>query len=331
MSSDENPQERPAEQLAALLKAAADPLRLEVLRVLARDSYGVLELVSIFDLKQSSMSHHLKVLASAGLVATRREGNSIFYRRALASVDPLLGEAQRRLFISVDSLPLEPELQARLDEIQSERETASRKFFTENAGKFREQADLIASFPVYQEQVAEALLAAPFDKTGENRLALELGPGEGEFLPFLAERFDTVFALDNSPAMLETSRQLVHTKGLNNVELVLGDTRRLQELDIAAQCIVVNMVLHHTPSPAQIFSDLANSLASGGVLLVTDLCRHDQAWAQEACGDLWLGFEPQDLSQWSAEAGLEEGQSIYFALRNGFQIQIREFIKPAQA
>ncbi len=324
-----NPQaiaDRPAEQLAALLKAAADPLRLEVLRVLSRDSYGVLELVSIFDLKQSSMSHHLKVLASAGLVATRREGNSIFYRRALASHDPLLGDAQRRLFHSVDSLPLAEQLQARLDEIQSERETASRKFFTENAGKFREQADLIASFPIYREQVAEALMAAPLPGNG---LALELGPGEGEFLPYLAQRFDTVFALDNSPAMLETSRQLVQSESLNNVELILGDTKRLTELELSAQCIVVNMVLHHTPSPAQIFSDLADSLASGGVLLVTDLCRHDQAWAQDACGDLWLGFEPQDLSQWSEVAGLKEGQSIYFALRNGFQIQIREFIKPA--
>ncbi|GAA6151111.1 ArsR/SmtB family transcription factor [Pseudoteredinibacter isoporae] len=326
MSTPEAIADRPAEQLAALLKAAADPLRLEVLRVLSRDSYGVLELVSIFDLKQSSMSHHLKVLASAGLVATRREGNSIFYRRALASHDPLLGDAQRRLFHSVDSLPLAGQLQARLDEIQSEREAASRKFFTENASKFREQADLIASFPIYQEQVAEALLAAPL---AGQALALELGPGEGEFLPHLAERFDTVFALDNSPAMLETSRQLVQSQGLNNVELILGDTKRLADLDLSAQCIVVNMVLHHTPSPAQIFSDLANSLANGGVLLVTDLCRHDQAWAQDACGDLWLGFEPQDLSQWSEAAGLEEGQSLYFALRNGFQIQIREFIKPA--
>lgn len=326
MSNAEPSINRPAEQLAALLKAAADPLRLEVLRILAKDSYGVLELVSIFELKQSSMSHHLKVLASAGLVATRREGNSIFYRRALASHDALLGHAQKRLFQSIDILSLSPSLQSRLDAIQAERETASRKFFTENATKFREQADLIASFPVYREQVAEALLAAPLK---EQLTALELGPGEGEFLPFLAERFETVFALDNSPAMLETSRQLVQTENLKNVELILGDTKRLAELDISAQCIVVNMVLHHTPSPAQIFSDLADCLAEDGVLLVADLCRHDQAWTQEACGDLWLGFEPQDLSQWSEAAGLSEGQSIYFALRNGFQIQIREFIKPA--
>ena len=67
----------------ALLKASADGLRLHILQVLQHDSYGVLELCNLFAIKQSAMSHHLKVLAQAGLVTTRREGNAIFYRRAL--------------------------------------------------------------------------------------------------------------------------------------------------------------------------------------------------------------------------------------------------------
>ncbi|MFP9025202.1 ArsR/SmtB family transcription factor, partial [Pseudomonas aeruginosa] len=69
--------------LAALCKAAGDSLRLNVLRALANDSFGVLELAQIFAIGQSGMSHHLKVLAQAGLVATRREGKAIFYRRSL--------------------------------------------------------------------------------------------------------------------------------------------------------------------------------------------------------------------------------------------------------
>ena len=71
------------DELAALCKAGGDPLRLNVLRALANDSFGVLELAQIFGIGQSGMSHHLKVLAQAELVATRREGNAIFYRRAL--------------------------------------------------------------------------------------------------------------------------------------------------------------------------------------------------------------------------------------------------------
>ena len=62
-----------------------------MLRALANDSFGVLELAQIFATGQSGMSHHLKVLAQAGLVATRREGNAIFYRRALAQGERLGG------------------------------------------------------------------------------------------------------------------------------------------------------------------------------------------------------------------------------------------------
>ncbi|KFJ92302.1 hypothetical protein JF55_09160, partial [Pseudomonas sp. 1-7] len=61
----------PCDELAALCKAGGDPLRLNVLRTLSNDSFGVLELAQIFAIGQSGMSHHLKVLAQAGLVATR--------------------------------------------------------------------------------------------------------------------------------------------------------------------------------------------------------------------------------------------------------------------
>ena len=64
------------DHLAGFLKAAGDPLRLQVLQVLGQNSFGVLELCDIMAMKQSGMSHHLKVLAQGGLVEKRREGNS---------------------------------------------------------------------------------------------------------------------------------------------------------------------------------------------------------------------------------------------------------------
>ena len=88
------------------------------------------------------------------------------------------------------------------------------------------------------------------------------------------------------------------------------------------------MVLHHTPDPGQVLRDVAGCLTPGGVVLVTDLCRHDQAWARENCGDLWLGFDPGDLAQWATAAGLTDIASSYLAQRNGFQIQVRLFRNP---
>jgi ubiquinone/menaquinone biosynthesis C-methylase UbiE len=98
--------------------------------------------------------------------------------------------------------------------------------------------------------------------------------------------------------------------------------------DLQADCVVINMVLHHTPAPGEVLRDVAACLAPGGVVLVTDLCNHDQGWARENCGDLWLGFDPQDLAQWAEDAGLNEIASVYLAQRNGFQVQVRLFGGP---
>lgn len=317
-----SPADHFAEPLAQLLKAAGDDLRLAILQVLARDSYGVLELAQALDVKQSGMSHHLKILANAGLVVTRREGNSIFYRRSTLAPDDSLAPLKRELFRQIDGIELP--FQDGLKRVWHERSQASRRFFLENADKFRAQQDLIASFGVYESQVIELLDLSPLPG---RQSSLEVGPGAGEFLPLLSSRFDEVLALDTSPQMLAQARALVDDQKLGNVRLLEGDTSQLAPFANRFDCAVLNMVLHHTPSPATLFNDISVSLKARGVLLVTELCLHDQNWTQQACGDIWLGFAPEDLQEWATASGLEEGQSVYFALRNGFQIQLRQFIK----
>lgn len=310
------------DQIALICKAAGDPLRVDILRTLATDSYGVLELSRVFEVKQSGMSHHLKVLANAGLVTSRREGNSIFYRRAQVGAQDPYRTIKHGLFASLDTPLLSQGVQTRLAEVHAERARASQQFFIENADKFREQQDLIASFPVYAQQVSELLQQTPVP---EKMQALEVGPGQGEFLPELAKRFQQVLGLDSSAAMLTRAGE--HCAGYDNLTLINGDTGYLIEVPEQFDCAVMNMVLHHTPSPRQLFVDISGALKKDAALLVTELCRHDQTWVTEACGDIWLGFEPGDLSMWAEETGLREGQSMYFALRNGFQIQVRQFFK----
>lgn len=308
------------QQLSSLLKAAADPLRLEILRLLAQDSFGVLELAGLLDMPQSGMSHHLKVLTKGDWLTTRREGNSIYYRRKPLLPGQPLTDAKAALLTTLDQQPLSAERSARLTALYAVRAKTSQQFFAENADKFQAQQDLIASFPVYGESVRETLAAIdwPADAT-----ALEVGPGAGELLPWLDAHFASVTALDNAPEMLAQAR--ANNTGLHNVRFLLGDTRTAIDHQLRADCVVINMVLHHTPSPAEVFQDLAELLKPGGSLVITDLCRHEQSWAQATCGDLWQGFEPEDFSHWAKRAGLQEGQSSYVALRNGFQIQIRQF------
>ncbi|AIZ35297.1 ArsR/SmtB family transcription factor [Pseudomonas parafulva] len=313
-----------SDELTALCKAGGDPLRLNVLRALASDSFGVLELAQIFDIGQSGMSHHLKVLAQADLVATRREGNAIFYRRALPDSQRLGGRLHSALLEEVDGLALAQEVQARIAQVQQRRAATSQDFFLRVEEKFRAQQDLIAGLPQYRESLLALLDKLHF---GAHTSALEVGPGDGGFLPDLARRFAHVTALDNSPTMLELARQVCEREALDNVTLHLADA--LGAADVQADCVVLNMVLHHFPDPSQALRQLAARVKPGGSLLVTDLCSHDQAWAREACGDLWLGFEQDDLARWATLAGLTPGDSLYVGLRNGFQIQVRHFQRAA--
>jgi ubiquinone/menaquinone biosynthesis C-methylase UbiE len=321
-ASDIRPE--PFDELAALCKAGNDPLRLNVLRALASDSFGVLELAQIFAIGQSGMSHHLKVLAQAELVATRREGNAIFYRRALPDQRALGGRMHAALLDEIDALDLPGAVQARVALVQRQRAAASKDFFSRMEEKFRAQQDLIAGLPHYRESLLALLDQLSF---GQAATALEVGPGDGGFLPDLARRFAHVTALDNSAEMLGLARQVCDREQLSNVHLLLADA--LGSLPLAADCVVLNMVLHHFSEPAQALLRLSERVTPGGSLLVTELCSHNQSWAREACGDLWLGFEQEDLARWATAAGLVPGESLYVGLRNGFQIQVRHFQRPA--
>ncbi|MEP0200987.1 MAG: metalloregulator ArsR/SmtB family transcription factor [Halioglobus sp.] len=311
--------------IADLCKASADPLRLQVLRLLQGESFGVSELCTLLDIRQSALSHHLKVLAGAGLVATRREGNSIFYRRMGLGQRPELEALQQQIFHTVDQIALPDELMDRLKQLHNQREANSRRFFTDNAHKFHEQQDLIASYGQYADTVAQMLDDADIPS---HELALEIGPGDGAFLATLAQRFNSVVAIDNASQMLEKAQESVSRHELGNVTLLLGDTGSSEIDALRANCVVINMVLHHTPKPAQILRDVSRCLAPGGVVVVTDLCQHDQGWARDNCGDLWLGFEPTALTYWAEQAGLCDIASVYLAQRNGFQVQVRLFGHP---
>lgn len=318
-------QPQPERQLAALTnlcKASADTLRLLVLRVLHKDSFGVSELCSIFDIRQPALSHHLKVLANAGLVAARREGNSIYYRRSELGPHRDLEALQHSIFEAVDQLDLPPDTQDRLLALQQQREENSSNFFHLNADKFHAQQDLIASYAQYADVVAQVLADAPLESRDT---VLEVGPGDGSFLLELAPLFQQVVALDNAPGMLQQARCKVANAGLNNIDFILDDTRSSELKGVQADCVVINMVLHHTPDPGEVVRDVAACLKPGGALLITDLCNHDQGWARANCGDLWLGFDPQDLAGWASEAGLSEMASVYLAQRNGFKVQVRLF------
>jgi len=313
------------QKLAALLKGAGDPLRLEILRALKTDSLGVLELCNIFAIKQSGMSHHLKVLAKAGAVTTRREGNSIFYRRMLTNIQHPTGILLTALYQTVDNITLSAAVQANIHQVKQQRADSARVFFNKYASQIKEQQELIAPYEQYAANAKDVLLHTITNQADRPRCILEIGPGEGAFLKELSPLCDKVVALDISEEMLEKAQNFSQKNKIDNIDFMLGDTQTALKEKLQPGRIVCNMVLHHVPSPADVFNDSAKLLPKGGSLIVTDLCRHDQTWAIENCGDLWLGFDPDELSLWASSAGFEDKESLYLGLRNGFQVQVRRF------
>ena len=90
-----------AEQVAPMLKALAEPVRLRLMSLIASHPGGeacVCDLTGAFDLSQPTISHHLKVLHDSGLLDREKRGVWVYYRArtgALASLGALIGDPRR--------------------------------------------------------------------------------------------------------------------------------------------------------------------------------------------------------------------------------------------
>lgn len=91
MSAVATSSEADRRRYAAIGRALADPKRLCVLESLAKGELSVSDLSVRVGCQVPNMSQHLAVLRAAGLVTTRREGSTVYYRLA----DPQVLEAYR--------------------------------------------------------------------------------------------------------------------------------------------------------------------------------------------------------------------------------------------
>ena len=79
-----------AGEAASLLRALAHEARLMVLCQLVEGEHSAGELQSSSDLSQSALSQHLAKLRAEGLVATRRDAQTIYYRLADPNVEKII-------------------------------------------------------------------------------------------------------------------------------------------------------------------------------------------------------------------------------------------------
>ncbi|CAL75228.1 putative transcriptional regulatory protein, Ars family [Bradyrhizobium sp. ORS 278] len=82
--------EHKAEEAARLLSAMANPKRLMVLCNLIDGERAVGDLAEQVGLRQAALSQHLAMMRALDLVATRRDGQTIYYRLASDEVREVL-------------------------------------------------------------------------------------------------------------------------------------------------------------------------------------------------------------------------------------------------
>ena len=70
-----------AQRLAAVAKALSEPVRVQIVDLLRRSDVPVCqcELIAMFDIKQSLLSHHMRKLIDVGLVSVERRHKWAYY------------------------------------------------------------------------------------------------------------------------------------------------------------------------------------------------------------------------------------------------------------
>lgn len=85
-----NPFEAKAEEVSATLAAMANPKRLLVMCTLLEGEKSVGDLANIVQLTPAALSQHLGKMRALRLVATRRDGQTIYYSLASSEVQAVL-------------------------------------------------------------------------------------------------------------------------------------------------------------------------------------------------------------------------------------------------
>ena len=67
------------EKLAEFFKVFGDRTRLNILKLLLENELNVTEISEKLDMNNSAISHQLRVLRTANLVKTRKDGKEVFY------------------------------------------------------------------------------------------------------------------------------------------------------------------------------------------------------------------------------------------------------------
>jgi ArsR family transcriptional regulator len=282
-----------------VFKALADRTRVRILQLLCRQELNVSELVEVLQQPQPTISRHLKVLGTQGLVTARTVGTAAFYS---VSADLTNGQgeggpkglaAQAVDWVKAEDMP--GSIEEQLDAVLADRGHKGGSFFARQAHRWDEMriGCFGESFPF---EAMWRLL--PSDWT-----VVDIGSGTGYLVGALANVFEQVIAVEPVEEMINLASDRPEVKGRENVEFRQGDLSKLplgrQEVDLA----IAALVLHHVEDIRTGLEEIRRVLKTGGRLLIIEQREHDLKEFRRRMGDYWMGFEPTELAAFLKAAG----------------------------
>ncbi len=312
------------EHAVEYLRAAGEATRLRILSLLSLGDLAVGELVQILGQSQPRLSHHLKVLASAGLVERLPEGAWVFYRAAQTGP---AGELVAFLLSQLD--PDDSELardRDRLEMIREARITAAEAYFASVA----EDWDRIRSLHYPNEAIEHALI--DIAGRGPFRKVIDLGTGTGRMLALFAPHAAHAEGLDLSHQMLTVARANLAKAGIENARVRQGDAAATPFEDASADFVIIHQVLHYIDAPERVLAEAARLLMPGGRLMIVDFAPHDLEFLRSEHGHRRLGIRSEMMHDWIGDTGLRLAPPRHFdppeGPANGLAVQIWTALKP---
>ena len=280
-----------------IFKALDDATRLKLLALTARGEFAVNELCNMLGMGFSRISRHLKILTDAKILARRREGNSIYYRRLEAETEFI-----NAIFSQVESEYHSDEINELVDMTLKERQEKSQRFFDQIAPDW----DKLKSDYINEDEIKSEIL----NLIGNFRAntAVDIGTGTGSMLPFLATFSDKQIGVDSSSAMLSVARGNLVGQELPNAELIQSDWHFLPIEKDSADFVLCNLALHHASSPLRVIKEVSRILKPGGIFVLVDFESHNDTFLVNKMEDLWFGFEPSKIKKWITSADMRAPQ-----------------------
>lgn len=278
------------------LRALADPTRLRIVALLERAELSVNELQEITRMGQSRISTHLGLLLSAGLLQSRREGRRAFYK-----LKENAEETTRKIIqLAIRGAKEEGHYngdQLNLKRVSAKRQNQAQVYFNQVAGRFDRSYGPGRSWQAFGHLLLHIL--PPI-------VVADLGSGEGLLSELLARRCKKVIAVDNSLKMVAYGSAKAKQNGLKNLEFRLGDLQNPPIDSASVDLAILSQALHHAENPSETIVAIHRILRPGGEVIILDLLQHKFEKARELYGDVWLGFQENELHRWLEDAGFRK-------------------------